>query len=113
MSGLINEKLQNVYKPPYAKLAETKMNEKSIKIEIKNEIAPSYKPNSPAKILFSAVKECNGVVYRIIIAEFASGKRICVIERQATERLPRAVVKSPPAPLAQYVKKLKRIYSVE
>jgi hypothetical protein len=109
MSGLINEKLENVYKPPRARLAmQTKE-----KIEIKNEIAPSYKPNSPAKILFSAIKECNGVVYRIIIAEFSTGKRICIVERQATDRLPRAIVSSPPAPLAQYVKKLKRTYGIE
>ena len=109
MSGLINEKLGNVYKPPRAKLVMQPRE----KIEIKNEIAPINKPNSPIKVLFSAIKVCNGVAYRIVIAEFASGKRICVIERQATERLPRAVVKSPPAPLAQYVKKLKRIYGVE
>ena len=113
MKRLINEKLENVYKPPRAKLAETKMSEKTNKIEIKNEIAPNYKPNSPVKILFSAIKVCNGVAYRIVIAEFASGKRICVIERQSTDRLPRAIVKSPPAPLAQYVKKLKRIYGIE
>jgi hypothetical protein len=109
MNRLINEKLQNVYKPPHTKLVMQPRE----KIEIKNEIASIDKPNSPIKVLFSATKVCNGVAYRIVIAEFASGKRICVIERQATEKLPRTVVKSPPAPLSQYVKKLKRIYGVE
>jgi hypothetical protein len=35
ISGLINEKLQNVYKPPYAKLAERKMPERIENITVR------------------------------------------------------------------------------
>ena len=106
------ENQQNVYKPPYAKLAETKMNEKSIKIEIKNEIVNNIKINAPVKILFSCIKVCNGTAYRFLVYELANGKRGLIIERQATERLPRAVVKSPPAPLLHFVKQLKQTYGI-
>jgi hypothetical protein len=83
------------------------------KIEIKNEIQPQYKANSPAKILFSAVKVVNANVYKITIIEFGNGTRRLYIERQASERLPRAIVPNPPAPLLHYVRKLKQIYGVE
>jgi hypothetical protein len=108
MSGLINEKLQNAYKPPRAKLAmQTKE-----KIEIKNEIVNNVKINAPVKILFSCIKVCNGTAYRFLVYELANGKRGLIIERQATERLPRAIIAKPPAPLLHFVKQLKQTYGI-
>jgi hypothetical protein len=109
MNRLINEKLENVYKAPCAMLAETKMK----KIEIKNEKTELGNNRTSAKILFSALKVCNGVVYKIVVFELGNGKRGLIIERQSTDRLPRAIIAKPPAPLLPYVRKLKQIYGIE
>ena len=80
---------------------------------INNEYSPSENRNSPAKILFSAIKTTNSVSYRFLVVEFGNGTRKLIIERMATKRLPRGFVSAPPAPLLGYVKKLKEAYGIE
>jgi hypothetical protein len=83
------------------------------KYVINNEYNPNENRNSPAKILFSAIKVCNNTTYKFTICELGNGTRKLIIERMATKRLPRGFVSAPPAPLTQYVRKLKEAYGIE
>jgi len=65
------------------------------------------------KILYEGYRECNGTIYRVVIVEYINGRRQLFIERQATKRLPRGFVKAPPAPIYQFVQKLKEAYGIE
>jgi len=87
-------------------------NEK-IRMVLENEYNPNEEQKGPARILFSAIKTANNVNYRIIIYELGNGTRRISIERMATKRLPRGFVSAPPAPLTQYVRKLKEAYGIE
>jgi hypothetical protein len=87
-------------------------NEK-IRIVLENEYNPKEEQKGPARILFSAIKTANNVNYRIIIYELGNGTRRISIERMATKRLPRGFVSAPPAPLVQFVRKLKEAYGIE
>jgi hypothetical protein len=103
------ENQQNVYKP----LRATLVMQPNKRIVIENEKSPFENTKGPAKILFSTIKVANGVAYRFLVIEFGNGTRKLFIERQSTDRLPRAIVKSPPAPLTHFVKELKRTYGIE
>jgi len=83
------------------------------KYVINNEYNPNENRNLPAKILFSTIKTANSASYRIIVYELGNGTRRLVIERMATKRLPRGFVSAPPAPLMQFVRKLKEAYGIE
>jgi hypothetical protein len=83
------------------------------KYMINNECNPNENRDSPAKILFSAIKTANGVSYRFLVVEFGNGERRLIIERFATKRLPRGFVSAPPAPLVKFVTKLKEAYGIE
>jgi hypothetical protein len=87
-------------------------NEK-IRIVLENECDQNENRNMPAKILFSTIKVANNVGYRFLVVEFGNGERRLFIERLATKRLPRGFVSAPPAPLTQYVRKLKEAYGIE
>jgi len=83
------------------------------KYVINNEYDIKEEQKGPAKILFSAIKTANNVNYRIIVYELGNGTRRISIERLATKRLPRGFVSAPPAPLVQFIKKLKEAYGIE
>jgi hypothetical protein len=53
------------------------------------------------------------VSYRFLVVEFGNGERRLIIERFATKRLPRGFVSAPPAPLVQFIRKLKATYGIE
>jgi hypothetical protein len=83
------------------------------KYVINNEYNPKEEQKSPARILFSAIKTTNNVNYRFLVVEYGNGTRKLIIERLATKRLPRGFVSAPPAPLTQFVRKLKEAYGIE
>jgi len=79
---------------------------------MENKIENAPKVNATLRILHRERKTCNGIIYEIYITEFGNGTRRIFIERQATKRLPRGFVASPPAPLLSYVKSLKKLYNI-
>jgi len=83
------------------------------KYVINNEYDSKEEQKGPARILFSSIKTANSVSYRFLVIEFGNGERRLIIERFATKRLPRGFVSAPPAPLTQFVRKLKEAYGIE
>ena len=97
-----------IYKLPRANSMARKMAGK----DVENKMESISRMHSVPRILHQERRTCNGVVYKIYIVEFIDGTRRLYIERQATKRLPRGFVASPPAPLLGYIKSLKKLYNI-
>ena len=88
------------------------MERTNIRKDIENKMESILKTHTVPRILHKERKICNGVLYEIYVVEYVNGTRKMIIERQATKRLPRGFVASPPAPLLSYVKSLKKLYNI-
>jgi len=89
-----------------------KMEGTNIRKDIENKMESILNARAVPRVLLQERKVCCGVVYRILVIEYVNGRRQLIIERQATKRLPRGLVASPPAPLLGYIKSLKKLYNI-
>jgi len=89
------------------------MERTNIRKDMENKMKSILNARAIPRILYQERKSACGIFYKIYVIEYVNGTRKMIIEREATKRLPRGFVASPPAPLLNYIKLLKKTYNIQ